>query len=129
MSPTDAETANKVASIDARWRGELVCPTHGIPDCSEERNGCTVPAYLRRAQQDVQYLDGEIARLNRVLGVVTSIKDRLLDGLDATSALRDQITELQEARELDQRIIAQRAAENVALLRENAELRDVGGGS
>ena len=53
---TDAETADKVAAIQARWRGELVCPTHGIPDCSPLLNGCTVPAYLRRAADDVQYL-------------------------------------------------------------------------
>jgi len=51
-----------VLAIKARWAGTLVCPTHGIPDCSALLNGCTVPKYLHRAADDVGRLIAELER-------------------------------------------------------------------
>lgn len=57
-------------AIESRWSGRLVCPTHGIPDCSALLNGCTVPAYLNRAAEDV-------AALVELLRAVEALADEL----------------------------------------------------
>lgn len=62
MADTELDLEAKVARY-----ARIVCPTHGIPDCSVLLNGCNVPNYLTRAGEDVRALVAEVRRLRGLL--------------------------------------------------------------
>lgn len=48
---------------DANDAPRIICPVHGIPDCSPLLNGCSIPNFIRRWWDEVA--SGWVAEANR----------------------------------------------------------------